>query len=153
MNFYGYILVTSWIKPLHWSQVLCTNVVSMVFNRRKGFRAFSQPASVPRKSPFPEGIVEFSPSSVYLFSQILIKKRTLSFQLGQLAFLFSCQLPKMCSSLVIFYCVSLSVTPPFTTQFLLCGPPSHPSLHNLVLTVWPSQSPLPSQLSSYCVAL
>ena len=67
MNFFGYILVTSWIKPLHWSQVLCTIVVSRVFNRRKGFRAFSQPASVPRKRLFPESIVEFSPSSVYPF--------------------------------------------------------------------------------------
>ena len=44
-------------------------------------------------------------------------------QLGQLAFLFNCQLLKMSLMSGNFF------------------------------TVWPSQSPLPSQLSSYCVAL
>ena len=53
MNFFGYILVTSWIKPLHWSQVLCTIVVSKVFTRRKGFRAFPQPAECPQEKAFP----------------------------------------------------------------------------------------------------
>ena len=53
-------------------------------------------------------------------------------------------------SLLIFYFLALSVTPPFTTKFLLCAPLSHPSFHNLVLTVWPSKSPLPLQPSSAC---
>ena len=88
LNFFRYILVTSWIKPLHWNQVLCTIVVSRVFNKRKGFRAFSQPASVPRKRPFPgKSIVEFSPYNVsfpteksqwsvfLIWSWILVKKR------------------------------------------------------------------------------
>ena len=42
-------------------------IVSRVFSRRKRFRAFPQPASVPRKRPFPESFRVFPRPSVYPF--------------------------------------------------------------------------------------
>ena len=41
-------------------------IVSRVFSRRKRFRAFSQPASVPRKRPFPDSFRVLPRPSVYL---------------------------------------------------------------------------------------
>ena len=42
-------------------------VVSREFNRHKRFRAFPQPASVPRKRPFPESFRVFARPSIYPF--------------------------------------------------------------------------------------
>ena len=42
-------------------------IVSRVFSRRKRFRTFSQPASVPRKRPFPESSRVFPRPSIYPF--------------------------------------------------------------------------------------
>ena len=42
-------------------------IVSRVFSRRKRFRAFPQPASVPRKRPFPESFRVFPRPSIYPF--------------------------------------------------------------------------------------
>ena len=49
-----------------------------------------------------------------------------------------------------FFWLSAAQNVLISGNFLLCGPLRHPSLHNLVLTVWPSKSPLPSQPSSSC---
>ena len=67
----GYVLtvlaVQSWIKLLHQSQVLFGIIVSRVFNRRKRFRAFPQPASVPGKRSFPDSFRVFPRPSIYPF--------------------------------------------------------------------------------------
>ena len=83
-NFFGYIHVAS---SLGWLCFDCTRgiggivldktstlepssvviIVSRVFSRRKRFRTFPQPASVPRKRPFPESLECFPRPSIYGF--------------------------------------------------------------------------------------
>ena len=168
MIFYGYILVTSWIKPLHWSQVLCTIVVSRVFNRRKGFRAFSQPASVPRKRPFPEHCrvfpvvrLSFCEGKNLFPHQCLSEKAVFKFRFPTKNFNdpdfylildFNKETHSEFPARLVSFLIQLSAAQNvlISGNFFLCVPLSHPSLHNLVLTLWPSQSPLPSQPSSSC---